>query len=165
MQNPHGEYQLPGLTSAIGDQVIRFIAQYSPQLGISREDGVLRNHKRFCVNPFLAAQLGHTVLAAQAHDPDLVLGREVPPGRPALYRVPPSPPLTTAYRFSISSPAPSAVKDEPEILSSSIVRNCPTCADGEHGEGTRSCGIKKRMRARAQAGTKAYLSTAEMIRR
>jgi hypothetical protein len=33
--------------------------------------------------PFLAAQLGDAVLAAQAfqHDPDLVFGREVPPGR------------------------------------------------------------------------------------
>lgn len=33
-------------------------------------------------NPFAAAQLGNGVIAAQAveHDPDLVLGREVPPG-------------------------------------------------------------------------------------
>jgi len=32
---------------------------------------------------FLATQLGDAVLAAQAvqHDPDLVLGRKVPPGR------------------------------------------------------------------------------------
>src|SRR5208283_1232845 len=37
----------------------------------------------------------------------------------------------TAYRFSISSPAPSAVKDEPKTLSSSIASNCPTCADGQ----------------------------------
>ena len=36
------------------------------------------------VDPFLAAQLGHAVLAAQArdHDPDLVLSREVPAGCP-----------------------------------------------------------------------------------
>jgi hypothetical protein len=35
--------------------------------------------------PFLAAQLSNAVLAAQAfqHDPDLVLGREVPTRRPA----------------------------------------------------------------------------------
>jgi len=53
-------------------------------------------------------------------------------GSPLLYRVPPSPHLPTAYRFSISSPAPSAVKDEPKIISSSIASSCPTCADGEH---------------------------------
>jgi hypothetical protein len=52
-------------------------------------------------------------------------------GSPALYRVTPFPPNPTAHRFSISSPAPSAVKDEPRILSSSIASNCPTCADGE----------------------------------
>ena len=33
----------------------------------------------------------------------------------------------------LSNPAPSAVIDEPKILSSSIASNCPTCADGEHG--------------------------------
>src|SRR3546814_19206635 len=35
------------------------------------------------VDPFLAAQLGNAVLAAQAfqHDPDLVFGREVPTRR------------------------------------------------------------------------------------
>src|SRR6516164_10870532 len=36
------------------------------------------------IDPFLAAQLGHAVLAAQArdHDPDLIFSREMPPGRP-----------------------------------------------------------------------------------
>jgi len=35
--NPHGEYQLPVLTRAIKDQLMRFTAQYSPQPRISHE--------------------------------------------------------------------------------------------------------------------------------
>jgi hypothetical protein len=89
------------------------------------------------VDPFLAAQLGHAVLAAQTcdHDPDLVLSREVSPGCPSCnaYR------LLRFFRLridSISSPVPSSVIDEPKTLSSSIARNCPTCADGEQAEAT-----------------------------
>ena len=37
MLNPDGEHLLLSLTSAIGDQLVRFIAQYSPQPRISHE--------------------------------------------------------------------------------------------------------------------------------
>src|SRR5208337_5302526 len=85
------------------------------------------------VDPFLAAQLGHAVLAAQTrdHDPDLVLSREVPPGRPPYiaYRLLRFFRLRIDFRSHLS--APSAVIDEPKTLSYSIAINCPTCADGE----------------------------------
>ena len=44
--------------------------------------------------------------------------------------------LPTASRFSLSSPASSAVKavkDEPKTFSSSIARKCPTCVTGNTG--------------------------------
>src|SRR5208337_5031211 len=85
------------------------------------------------IDPFLAAQLGRAVLAAQAgdHDPDLVLSREVPAGRPpyVAYRLFHLIRLRIDFRSHLS--APSAVKDEPKVLSFSIASNCPTCADGE----------------------------------
>jgi hypothetical protein len=44
LQNPHGEHQLPRLTSAIGDQLVRFIAPHSPQPRNLTRDEVLRRH-------------------------------------------------------------------------------------------------------------------------
>src|SRR5271155_4075544 len=85
------------------------------------------------IDPFLAAQLSHAVLAAQAgdHDPDLVLSREVPAGRPPYVAYRFFRPIRLRIDFRSHLSAPFAVKDEPKTLSSSIASNCPTGADGE----------------------------------
>src|SRR5271154_1512737 len=113
----------------------RFTRGIAGQPLLARLQEVLRPAiVKVLVDPFLAAQLGNAVLAAQArdHDPDLVLSREVPPGRPpyVAYRLLRLFRLRIDFRSHLS--APSAVIDEPKTLSYSIAINCPTCADGEH---------------------------------
>src|SRR5579863_10363187 len=81
---------------------------------------------------FLAAELGDAVLAAQAfkHDADLLLGREVPPHRPANV---PNGLLRTRQSLlvALSHRVPPWDYDEPQTLPYAIRSNCPVGPDGE----------------------------------
>jgi len=78
-------FELPPLRT----QVVNFVPARFPR-GVARQALLTRLEEllgpaivEVLVDPLLAAQLGHAVFATQTrdHDPNLVLGREVPPGR------------------------------------------------------------------------------------